>query len=221
LQCFDISIEEVVDDDRMIVGTKWALPEDGGHGLTAFYAFNYQAPTAHITRSLATVGAYTSAGAIASPFGGAINVSRSGHDLTIDGIDLPGGNATSSWTFKTNTGIVTPTYEATVETLMGGVNDVIWKGRAAGTMRCVSCSARHIGGNRVEIDFGFQFSANQTFINVGGGITVASKKGHELLWVYYEDAVEDTLKLRYKKPCIAVVEQVFPNVNFAGFGFGI
>ena len=52
-----------------------------------------------------------------------------------------------------------------------------------------------------------------------GDITGVNKKGHEYLWVRYEDAVESNAIL--KKPKAVYVNKVYPDGDFSKIGIGV
>ena len=183
------------------------------------YEFSYSAPIGRIHQSLETRGVYHAAGTYATTmFGGKIR-GQNGDD---EGADLPNPSPTNSWTFNIATGSVSLAYQQGIESIMGGVNNGMWQGRAADTMRLVGCTGGAktvgLGGTPKDwaIRFEFQFSANRSSLNLGG-IPVASIHGHNLVWDYAEEATVEGKTVR--KPTIIVVEQVFPRINFGALGF--
>jgi len=51
-----------------------------------------------------------------------------------------------------------------------------------------------------------------------GPITVASKRGWELLWVRYTDVEDAAAKMLVKRPVAAYVEKVYEEGDFSGLG---
>jgi hypothetical protein len=68
-----------------------------------------------------------------------------------------------------------------------------------------------------NLSYKFIASPNATGLTVGE-ISDISKKGHEYLWVLYEDDVSDDTLL--KKPKAVYVNQVYKTASFAGLGIG-
>jgi hypothetical protein len=162
---------------------------------TVEYEFNYQAPSENIQYSLQTIS-ITSVAGDENPnmFGGLIRPSRYSDDIL--GLDTTPGNTTNVWSFT-------------------------FKTRPAGSMRLVSVSSQTTSGSKSMIRFGMQYSANATNLRVGE-ITVPFKDGHDYLWVD-SDLKEVTLNGGKKRilpqPEFAVVERVFPRMNFYQLGF--
>ncbi len=224
--------------EELIQGTVWlvATTYGGSEGdSTTFpqssveYEFSFQAPSEKVYQSIATVGIHSAAGdEDVEMFGGAINVTSKGGETEVEGIDLPGGSPTSTWVYKPLHESITDAYQNTVESIMGDVNSFTFKGRAAGTMRFVSCDggALFTGSTspKWQIRYGFQFARNRYDFTVGG-ITVPRKDGHHLMWAYYKDdindaAADDNNKIILKRPQFIIVEQVLFESNFGPLGLG-
>ncbi len=231
--------------EELVVGTTWLVAalynSDPGQQVTfqqssVDYEFSFQAPAAHVYQSLETIAAYSANGKIFTsgeaeannPFHGAIGVSIKNGEQTVDGVDLPSGAATNTWVFKPLGATITDAYQVGVESVMGNVNSFQFKGRAAGTMRFVSCDGGalfSLGTNpKWQIRFGFQFSRNRPSFTAGG-ITVADgANGHHYVWSFYNDAYytasapEDSGPV--KKPVYVIVDRVFEESNFSVLGIG-
>lgn len=210
-----------------IISMVYGEASGGGGGVLipqseAVYEFQYQAPSEHIYRSLAT-RVYSTTGLEASlHFCQMIKVPPHGDDGP-EGITLPAGNTTNIWRINTTASFVDAAYESMVESMMGSVNSTAFKGRPPGSMRFVQCDSQVTSGNKLSITWGFQFSANRTGIVVplidGGNITF-DKAGHELSWDYSpHKVVHPTLGRPILQPQFIVVDQVFPLVDFSQLGF--
>lgn len=140
--------------------------------------------------------------------GGAINITKDG----IEGADIP--SAQSKFTLTLYLETVTPTQRLGLEAITQCVNAVAFEGRAIGEVRFESSTINNQGRENYEVRLNFIREPNLTGLTVGG-ITGISKRGHELLWVYYqeyEDAISHTM---LKRPVYAYVEQVFYWSDFA------
>ena len=102
------------------------------------------------------------------------------------------------------------------------VNSATFRGFAAGTLKIVDFDAAVRGGDDPDWDISIQieYEPNLTNIVVGNGITVTSKKGHELLDVLYDVQIRNTapagppVKLPLAVPIRAAVHQMKDTLNF-------
>lgn len=77
-------------------------------------------------------------------------------------------------------------------------------------------SVLFVGANAVEdrtsgvvrVDFVFEYLPNRTSISIAN-MTFAAKKGHELLWLQYEDDEDATSGVRTKKAIAGYIDQVY------------
>jgi len=160
----------------------------------------------------------------AENFQGAIGVTKSGPDSTVEGVDvvvpvfnftvtkvwpennLPSLGTIYSLTGKVNSGPFSVTDTETGLTISVDTGECLFNGASFGGQR---------GDGGVEFTYSFSASANRTGITVGsiGGI---SKKGWEYMWVRYADAEGDTAII--KKPIDVHVEKVYELGNFGSLG---
>lgn len=129
---------------------------------------------------------------------------------------------------------VTSNYVKTVAALTGAVNQSTFRSFAAGEVLFAGCSGNQEwdeekGDGPWSLSFKFIASPNRgaptgstgtpayPAIDVGP-ITGVFKKGHEYLWVRYEDDVNDNTML--KKPRHVYVNRVYPEADFRGLGIG-
>ncbi len=228
--------------EELLQGTIWLVAAiyGGSEGdstvfpqETTEYEFSFQAPSEHILQSIRTIGVYgfdDEVGEVVEMdpdwFFGAINASVRNGETTIEGVDLPGGSPTSTWVFKPLNETISDAYQVGVESIMGNVNSFMFKNRAAGTMRFVSCDGGSLfTGSAVPkwtIRFGFQFAPNRLNFDVGP-IRIPRKNGHHLMWSYFIDDFKDAdpnpaNRVIVKRPQFVVVEQVFPESNFNVLG---
>jgi hypothetical protein len=178
--------------------------------------------TQHITQSLQTIARYPSG--TAENFQGAIGVSKSGPDATVEGVDvvvpvfnftvtkvwaennLPSLGTIYSLTGKVNSGPFSITDTETGLTISVDTGECLFNGASFGGQR---------GDGGVEFTYAFSASANRTGITVGG-IGGISKKGWEYMWVRYADAEGDSAII--KKPIDVHVEKVYELGNFGSLG---
>jgi hypothetical protein len=90
-------------------------------------------------------------------------------------------------------------------------------GFAAGELLFIGASGQEATDSDPEVTFNFIASANATALTIGE-ITGVAKKGHEYLWVYFEDEGDDSAKKTVKRPLSAYVEQVYESANFNALG---
>ena len=103
-------------------------------------------------------------------------------------------------------------------------NSVMYRGFAAGTLQIVDCGSTIRAGENPDWDISISmvFSPNLTNIEVGNGIVVPSKKGHQLLDILYEVKRENTaaagspaVVLPLAVPVRAAVHRIKDEINFA------
>lgn len=169
-------------------------------------SFDSTGGTQHITQSLATVGRH---GPSASDqLGGAI-----GYDgENVNGVDI----AVPVWNWS-ETHYLQVINSAAYYGLTGKVNADVFRGFQPGEVLFLGASGSKRGDGLWEITFKFAASPNKTALTVGE-ITDIAKKGWEYLWVQYGDDVDDTAKLRIKKPIAVYVEKVYEEGNLGSMG---
>jgi hypothetical protein len=117
---------------------------------------------------------------------------------------------------------VTATYVRGLAGVTGTTNSAAFRGFEAGEVLFVGCSGSQEwddqkGKGPWSLSFRFVASKNVTGETVGD-ITGVSKKGHEYLWVRYEDAVDSNVLL--KKPKAVYVNKVYKDSDFSLLGIG-
>jgi hypothetical protein len=180
------------------------------------YAFETGGATAHITQSLQTVARYAASGATAPDFQGAIGVNGD----TVDGVDVTVPVFNFTETVRVPGANVTGSYKLALFACTGKTNNATFRGFAAGEVLFLGASGTKTGVDDWEIAFRFAASPNVTNLAIGGGITVASKKGWEYLWVRFADADDTAAKTLVKRPAAAYVERVYESANFSTLGLG-
>lgn len=184
---------------------------------TAGYRFSYQAPSAKITHSLATIsvdgdGSYWFPGPFPD-FQGAINVADYGTpDMKVEGIDLSPPAEVFTIPYSDVDATITLAYQALVRNLCGKVNSVEFYGYLAGQIMLVRVDGQYQNG-LWNLEFGFAYIANDTNIPVGDNITVLAKDGMDLLWVLYSPTNQGGGVGVATIPTVAYVERVWERAD--------
>ncbi len=172
------------------------------------FSFDSTGGTQHITQSIQTINRY---GPSASTLlGGAIGYD--GENVAGVDITIPVWNWQETH-YLTDAQLNTPAYYA----LTGMVNSDVFEGYQPGEVLFLGASGQKRGDSRWEVNFKFAASPNQTGISVGT-ITGISKWGWDYLWVQYGEDVDNTAKIRIKKPIAVYVEQVYDVAPFSILG---
>lgn len=177
------------------------------------YTFETGGGTAHIAQSLQTIARYALPGQTAPDCQGAIGVNGD----NVDGTDITVPQFQFSETHKFDTTEITGAYKLALFNATGKVNNATFKGFAAGEVLFLGASGSRTGIKHWEVAFRFAASPNVVNLPVGG-ITVASKKGWEYLWVRFADAASNNALV--KRPVAAYVERVYESADFATLGIG-
>jgi hypothetical protein len=198
--------------------------DDDGDCWTWKADYNYKPPEATIRWSFDTTGGtirvtHSKAtnkypNTTASPsFNGAVQVQNGeaqGTDIIIPALKL---TATYRWPKNT----VTPTYVNLLASMSGTVNSDAFGVYAAGELLFLGASGEIVPNISTEIQYQFAASANATGLTIGA-ITGIAKKGHEFLWVLFEDDEDTGAKRLVKKPLAAYVERVYTEATFSSLG---
>lgn len=178
------------------------------------YSFDVSTVSQHITQSRDTVARYGADGWDVVDFDGAIGVNPDG---SISGTDilLPQFEYVEThWIDQ-----ISAPYIGTLHSLCGSVNDGQFKHFRAGEALFLGASAQRTGiDNPWRVTFRFRGEPNLDNARVPGIVGGIDKDGWDYLWVYYQDAVKDDLKLQVPKQ--ANVERVYRRADFALLGLG-
>jgi len=188
--------------------------EDGTAPLKRARSFDTTGGTQHMTQAYSETRFGTSAPDQKNAIGVDSN-GVNGVDIVVpqlqwqESYDVPNTYVTSSWI----TGVAGVT---------GRTNDASFRGFQAGEVLFVGCSGSQEwddqkGRGPWSLSFRFVASKNVTGETIGD-ITGVSKKGHEYLWVRYEDAVDSNVLL--KKPKAVYVNKVYRETSFSVLGIG-
>jgi len=188
--------------------------EDGTDPLKRSRSFDTTGGTQHITQAQAErkygSGAPSQDSAIAVDSNGV-----NGVDIVVpqlqwqESYDVPNTYVTSAWI-------------RTVSGITGTTNSATFRGFEAGEVLFVGCTGSQEwddqkGRGPWSLSFRFVASKNVTGQTIGS-VTGVEKKGHEYLWVRYEDSVDSNLLL--KKPKYVYVNRVYRESDFSGLGIG-
>lgn len=178
------------------------------------FSFDVSGGTQRRTQSIETVNRYALPGRDPRNFQGAIGVSQDG---TVEGVEIivPEFTYSVEHTFET----LSPGYVGTLFELTGRVNDAPFKHFAAGEALFLGASGRRTSEESWRVTFTFLGSPNKTGLSVGA-INGITKRGHDHLWVVYEDAIDNDVDLVVQRPIEVHVERVYEDADFSQLGIG-
>jgi hypothetical protein len=182
--------------------------------------------TARITTSLKTVMAYNALGSASNPLDAALNaipwfeqaigVTRDGD---VQGVDIVVPACKFSIEYRQPKAVITAGYVRTVEVLTGTCNNAIFFGRAAGEVLFMGGD----GSQGIKSDptwrYDFVRMPNLSGQRIGDILNVA-KRGHDYLWVLFEETLDPAAKYVTKRPKAVYVEQVYQSTGFSALGIG-
>lgn len=183
-------------------------------------AFDLSGEQIHRTHSIggAPIAVYVASGETAPATFGAIGVNGD----SIEGVDVISPGMAFEVTYYKSIENVTWSYIQAVHALVGTTNNASVSLTASGIsmtfatreLLLVGASAAPRGEKDWEFKLRFVARPNVTGLTIGD-ITGINKKGHEYLWVRYEDETDDTAKSVVKKAVAAYVEQVYPDGDYS------
>ena len=140
----------------------------------------------------------------------------------VNGVDVVIPQLQWSEAYDVPSTYVTDSYIRGVSGITGMTNNATFRGFEVGEVLFMGCSGSHewdthTGNGPWSLSFRFVASKNVTAQAVGD--MSVNKKGHEYLWVRYEDAVSGGTSL-LKKPKYAYVNQVYASGSFSSLGIG-
>jgi hypothetical protein len=186
-------------------------------------SFDTTGGTQHMTQALGETK-YAASGSTAPDQFKAIAVDGD----SVQGIDIVVPQLSWTETYDVPSTYVTSTYIKKVAKLTGTTNDAAFRTFATGEVLFLGATGSHEWDDQKHDgpwSLSFRFVASP---NAGSGQTIAAleigsitgieKKGHEYLWVRYEDDVTDNTLL--KKPKFVYVNKVYREGNFSDLGIG-
>lgn len=174
------------------------------------YTFRTTGGTQKVTQSLETAiypGPYY---ANAPDFEGAIGVDGD----RVEGVDIVIPAYEFSETHYIPDAVVTQAYKLVLFRMTGRMNNALFKGFASGEALFLGATGTKRGDEQWGITFDFVCSPNASSLTVGGigGIT---KRGHDYLWVRYEDTEDSFAFVLTKRPTAVYVERVYEFGDFS------
>jgi hypothetical protein len=154
----------------------------------------------------------------ATNMSGAIGVDSNG----VNGVDIVVPQLQWQESYDVPNAYVTSAWIRGVSGITGTTNNAAFRGFEAGEVLFVGCSGSQEwddqkGRGPWSLSFRFVASKNVTGQTIGS-ITGIEKKGHEYLWVRYEDAVSSGTLL--KQPKAVYVSKVYKDSDFSALGIG-
>jgi hypothetical protein len=149
---------------------------------------------------------------------GAIGVDANG----VNGIDVVTPQLQWQETYDVPNAYVTSSYIRGVAGITGSTNSAAFRGFQAGEVLFVGCSGSQEwddqkGRGPWTLSYRFIASKNVTGQTIGT-ISGIVKKGHEYLWVRYEESIDSSELV--KKPKYVYVNKVYKEGNFSQLGIG-
>lgn len=189
--------------------------EDGTDPLKRARSFDTTGGSQHMTQAYAESRYGTSAPDQSM----AIGVDSS----NVNGVDVVVPQLQWQETYDVPDAYVTSLWIRGVAGVTGTTNSSSFRGFETGEVLFVGCSGSQEwddqkGKGPWSLSFRFVASKNVTSQTIGD-ITGVSKKGHEYLWVRYEDAVDSNVLL--KKPKAVYVNKVYRESDFSALGIGV
>ena len=141
---------------------------------------------------------------------------------SVNGVDIVVPALSWTETYDVPSTYVTAAYIKRVAALTGTTNDATFRTFAAGEVLFLGCSGNQDwdadrGDGPWSLSYKFVASQNITGQTIGT-ITNIAKKGHEYLWVRYEDSVTGSDLV--KRPKYVYVNTVYKEGAFSGLGIG-
>lgn len=172
--------------------------------------------TARITSSLETVTKYARPGQTAPDFKQAIGATREGD---VQGVDIVVPACRFTMEYRQPKATITDAYVRTVELLTGTVNNATFYGRAAGEVLFMGGDGSQGINSDPTWSYSFVRLPNVTGQTIGDILSVA-KKGHEYLWVLFEEEADPAAKFVSKRPKAVYIERVYLSAAFSALGIG-
>jgi hypothetical protein len=217
-ECFKVTIQyEKAGADDLTVETPAPLRRTR--------QFDTSGGTAHITQAKSET-AYALAGATATARKSAINVNGD----RVDGVDIVEPALSWTETYDVPSAYVTSAYIKTAASLTGTVNDAAFRTFAAGEVLFLGLSGSQEsdtqkGNGPWSLSYKFVASPNAgasgtiPAITVGD-ITGIEKKGHDYMWVNYQQEANSSTSQLYAKPIEVYVNKVYRDGSFSSLGIG-
>ena len=194
----------------------WKAPES-----VIRWSFDTTGGSIKITTSKATTK-YAISGRTAPDFQNAIGVKSGGEPEGVD-ITIPALKLTATYRHPASSSDVNSStidaYIRTLASMTGTTNSGTVGSYAAGELLFLGASGEFVPDKPNEFQYHFAASANATGISIGSIASIA-KKGHEYIWILFEEDEDSTAKKTVQRPLAAYVERVYSESNFANLKIG-
>lgn len=186
------------------------------------WSFDTGGGTAHVTTAKkGNTSRYVAAGVAAKEFYGAINATSE----DVAGVDIVSPRLKLTAQARLPGATITDAWVQSVARLTGKVNSAAWKGYAAGELLFLGATGSQlVGSGDPQLTFNFEASenaANLVFQDFAGNdITVASKGGHEYLWISFVPVEDTTAKTIVQQPHTVFVQKLYDPGDFTILGLG-
>lgn len=189
-------------------GPSGQQPPGPAEPLGPQYTIDTSAQTVHVTQSLETVSEAFVAPLPGNPdFGRAVNVDKD----TVHGVDVYAPK--QEWTVQATRAVVTFDYIQACGNLAGKTNSQAFYHYPRGTLLYLGAVFNCGQELRWTVTHKFLYGPNQVLLDVGNGLTLDRKEGHDYVWVGYQDKV--TNQFGAQVPVFAKVERMYERGNFA------
>jgi len=178
-------------------------------------SFDTTGGTVHLTTSKETIGQYPIGAA--PDFKQSIGVKKD----AVDGADIIIPSLKLTVSFKHKFGVITLPQIKQISAITGTVNSTTFLTFAPGEVLFTGATGSEGTDSDTTVQYSYVMSENAVGLAFGDVAGVA-KKGHELAWIKFTDAVDaGPPKRPIKKPQFVYVERVYESTDFATiFGFG-
>lgn len=227
------SVTHLGDDAWEVVATyKNGGVDDDATPFRRTRSFDTTGGQSHMTQAIK--GAGTNNGERRWGIGGENGAPYAEHAINVDdsgvrGVDVIAPALQWQETYDVPHSYVTAAYIKTVAMLTGTINTATFRTFAPGEVLFAGCTGAQEwdserGDGPWQLSYKFIASPNagigQTLAPLEcGSITGIEKRGHDFMWVRYEDAVSSNTLL--KKPKHVYVNKVYRDGNFALLGIGV
>lgn len=183
----------------------YGTPERGEQGDIA-WSFNIATQSVKITQALEHIHTYPDGG---DPHKGAIGVRDDGNGRTLEGCQVSVPYLTWDEEHWYPAAIVaTHSFITTLENLAASCNEKAWRIWQKGELLILGMNTMGSKNCGSDVGIKFRFASSRTKMNqTFGDITGVTKRGHEYLWLEYEEAEVDGIAVQ--KPVRAHIERVY------------
>lgn len=175
--------------------------------------FNTGGATTRLYNSIETIG-YWSPDPPAPLFDNAIQVDKDGKPQGTD-VVIPTLEWSETHTFPSSR--VGYSFMKTLANVTGKVNNSVFRSFAAGEVLFTGASANW-NDESIGVTYSFIASPNINPLKIGDNNTAMEKKGHDFVWVYYEDDVDEAAHCKTKKIRAVYIEKIYEEINFDVLG---